>query len=76
MFLERGQLVHVIDEPSTVVGESFQQTWVGVVQTLIQRGWEMRNLVVQIRNANAFDENTHRRVEAFCREADVLLTPV
>ncbi len=62
----------MIDEPSTAVGESFQQAWVNVTRMLIQRRWEIRNLMVQIRDANAFDANTHRRVEAFCEQEDVL----
>jgi hypothetical protein len=57
----------MIDEPLAIVGDSFQQSWVKVVKLLAQKEWEMRNLMVQVKNSEAFDDRLHQQFEEFCR---------
>jgi thymidylate synthase len=62
----------MIDEPSTIVGDSFQQVWTKVVKTLAQNDWERRNLLAQMKNPCAFDEGLHQNIEEFCRRVGIL----
>jgi thymidylate synthase len=62
----------MIDEPSTIVADSFQQVWTKVVKTLAENDWERRNLMVQVKNPCAFDEGLHQNLEAFCRQVGIL----
>jgi hypothetical protein len=62
----------MIDEPRAITSDSFQSAWANVVNTLAQSDWEMRNLIVQIKNPVAFDAELHQRFISFCQQADVL----
>jgi len=62
----------MIDEPTTIVGESFQQTWLKVVKWLAVRDWETRNLMGQIKNPEAIDDGFHQSFEDFSRSVGIL----
>lgn len=55
----------MINLPVTIVGDSFQNAWFDVVKGLIVSHWDIRNLVVHIRNPVLFDENTNNLVDRF-----------
>jgi thymidylate synthase len=61
----------MIDEPSVVIGASFQQSWVKAVKLLVQKDWETRNLMVQVKNSEAFDERLHQQFDEFCRRVGI-----
>lgn len=54
----------MIDEPTAVVGDSFQQARTKAVKLLVRKNWETRNLIVQFKNPQTFDENLHERFVA------------
>jgi hypothetical protein len=62
----------MIDEPLSVVRDSFQQAWMEVVKLLALSNWERRNLAVQIKNPQLFDDDLHREFDAFCRQVGML----
>ncbi|MBI5384665.1 MAG: hypothetical protein HZA90_08235 [Verrucomicrobia bacterium] len=62
----------MIDEPTPVVSDSFQQAWAKVVKLLAQKDWETRNLMVQIKNTQTFDDGLHVRFDGFCRRVEIL----
>jgi thymidylate synthase len=62
----------VINEPVAYATESFQQAWLDAVRLLMNSHWELRNLVVQIRNPTSIDQGFHDRVEEFARQESLL----
>ncbi len=66
------ELAHMIDEPLSVIRDSFQEAWLEVVKLLALSNWERRNLVVQIRNPQLFDYDLHQRFDAFCGQVEML----
>lgn len=62
----------MINAPVTIVEDSFQHAWLEVVKRLILSQWDIRNLMVQIRNPVLFDETTNNRVDAFTRSNGLL----
>lgn len=64
----------MINEPVSIVGDSFQEVWLEVVRRLKASSWEIRNLVVQVRNPLIIDQAFHGRVQGFA-EAEGLLGP-
>ncbi|MCX7012805.1 MAG: hypothetical protein NTW86_09655 [Candidatus Sumerlaeota bacterium] len=62
----------MINEPVTIVHDSFQEAWLEVVRNLIASQWELRNLVVQIRNPTIFDPRFNDRVDGFARAHNLL----
>ena len=64
--------LHMIDEPSVVSEDSFQEAWKAVVELLQGKQWEMRNLMVQVKSPTAFDGAVHRKVESFCALNNIL----
>lgn len=62
----------MINEPISVVGDGFQRVWRDVVLRLAGSQWELRNLIVQIKNPNAWDQPFHEAVEAFAKAQNVL----
>jgi thymidylate synthase len=62
----------MINEPSVVVGDSFQEAWTTVVKRLANDSWETRNLMVQIKNPQAFDNVLHQKLEDFCGNFGIL----
>lgn len=62
----------MIDEPLSVIRDSFQQAWLEVVKLLALSNWERRNLTVQIRNPQLFDDDLHWEFDAFSRQVGML----
>jgi hypothetical protein len=54
------------------VRDSFQQAWRDAVIQLATSGWELRNLMVQTRNPELFDQTFHERVSTFAQDEDLL----
>ena len=53
----------MINEPVRVVNDNFQYAWVEVVKNLMVSRWELRNLIVHIRNPRVLDQPFHDKVE-------------
>jgi len=64
----------MINEPVCIVRDDFQNAWLEAVRRLMVSRWELRNLVVQVRKPDLFDDSTHKRVLDFVRE-EILLGP-
>lgn len=62
----------MINEPLGIVYESFQQAWLDVVQRLIASQWEVRNLIVQIKNPGMYDKTLNERIDEFARNRGLL----
>ena len=62
----------MINAPVTIVKEGFQEAWLEVVGALVRSQWELRNLVVQIRNPAQIDKALNDRVGDFARAQDLL----
>jgi len=62
----------MIDEPLSVIRDSFQQAWLEVVKLLALSNWERRNLAVQIKHPQLFDDDLHRKFGTFCRQVGML----
>lgn len=62
----------MINEPEMVVKEGFQSAWLAVVRLLMGSQWDLRNLVVQIRNPGLFDQEFHERMETFAHAEGML----
>jgi hypothetical protein len=54
------------------VCDDFQNTWLEVAKRLIVSDWEIRNLIVQIKNPRVFDQTFHERMETFAQERRIL----
>lgn len=57
----------MINEPVSVVNDNFQNAWLEVVRQLIISQWELRNLIVHIRDPRVCDKPFHKKVENFAR---------
>lgn len=55
----------MINEPVSVVRDDFQQAWLEVVRRLAASQWELRNLIVQIKNPSILDQSFHDKIAAF-----------
>lgn len=64
----------MINPPVTIVTDGFQSAWLEVVNNLMASQWELRNLVVQIRNPSLIDEGLNDSVTDFAR-TEKLLAP-
>ena len=64
----------MINEPVALATDSFQQAWLEVVALLMTSHWELRNLVVQVRNPQLIDQAFHERVTEFAHR-EILLGP-
>ena len=64
----------MIDSPAVIMQPSFQSAWIEAAKLLCAEHWERHNLVVNIQDTTAFNEDTHGRVRSFA-EANGLLTP-
>lgn len=62
----------MINEPILVVSNDFQNAWLKVVKQLMVSDWELRNLVVHIKNPTALDQAFHNKIEAFARALGIL----
>lgn len=62
----------MINEPVCIVSDDFQHAWLEVVRKLSVSHWEIRNLVVQVKDPSALDVAFHKKVEAFAKAQDLL----
>jgi len=62
----------MINEPVRVVNDNFQYAWVEVVKNLMVSRWELRNLIVHIRDPRVLDQPFHDKVEAFTKAQGLL----
>lgn len=62
----------MINEPVAFATDSFQHAWLDAVRLLMNSHWELRNLVVQIRNPISIDQEFHDRIEEFARQESLL----
>ncbi len=62
----------MINEPVHISSDGFQDAWREVVNKLISYHWELRNLIVHIKNPDLWDQDFHDRVENFARAQDIL----
>jgi hypothetical protein len=62
----------MINTPITIIQESFQKAWLEVVMLLIRSHWELRNLVVQIKNPGLIDADFNKRVDEFAKIQNLL----
>lgn len=62
----------MINEPLAIVHDCFQQVWLDVVRRLIASQWELRNLVVQIRDPDAYDDKFNDRIAEFAQNTSLL----
>ena len=64
----------MINEPVLIVTNSFQDAWVAAVRALIDSAWDLRNLMVQIKSPDHFDEDLNCKADRFARD-NGFLTP-
>jgi hypothetical protein len=62
----------MINEPVRVVDDSFQDVWLEVVKRLMASHWDLRNLIVHVKNPKAMDRQFHNRVEVFAKAQGLL----
>lgn len=62
----------MINPPVTIVQDCFQQAWLEVVKNLMVSQWELRNLVVQIRDPILINDGLNDRVHRFARKKGLL----
>jgi hypothetical protein len=62
----------MINEPALIVSNDFQNAWLEVVKQLMASSWELRNLVVHIKNPTLLDQTFHDKMEAFARAQGIL----
>jgi thymidylate synthase len=62
----------MINDPVCFVCDDFQNTWLEVSRYLITSHWEIRNLIVQIKNPRILDIEFHEKMEAFAKEQKLL----
>jgi thymidylate synthase len=62
----------MINEPVQIVTDGFQSAWLKVVRHLIMTHWEIRNLIVQIRNPSLFDQIYHSKIDAFTKTQHII----
>lgn len=58
--------------PKVIVSQTFQTAWISAVNFLSTQKWEYCNLVVQVTDTNAFDEQVNERICLFATENQVL----
>ena len=62
----------MINEPVRVVSDDFQNAWLEVVKQLMASHWEVRNLIVQIKNPSMLDQTFHDKMDAFAKAQGLL----
>jgi hypothetical protein len=62
----------MINEPITFIEDSFDKVWLEVVRKLATSNWELRNLMVQIRNPSIFNQQFSDRLAQFSRNMSIL----
>jgi len=64
----------MINEPTCIIAKDFQTAWLQVVRSLEANSWELRNLIVHIKDINLFNQHFHDDIESFARE-NLILSP-
>jgi len=62
----------VINEPVSVVNENFQNAWLEVVRRLVISQWELRNLIVHIKNPRILEQTFHDKINIFAKTQGIL----
>jgi len=62
----------LINEPHCIVSNDFQNAWLEAIRHLVTTHWELRNLVVHIKNPGVLDQSFHIRLEAFAKAQRIL----
>jgi len=62
----------MINEPVCIVSDDFQTAWLDVVRRLMSAHWELRNVVVHVKNPTAIDQRFHDTIEAFAKAQAIL----
>jgi hypothetical protein len=62
----------LINEPFVIVDDDFQRVWLRVVRKLIDSRWDLRNLIVQVRDPLSFDPEFGRQYDDFSRDHGLL----
>ncbi|MGO9122198.1 MAG: hypothetical protein ACLQPD_31875 [Desulfomonilaceae bacterium] len=62
----------MINEPIACVTDGFQEAWLEVVRRLMTSAWTLRNLVVQVRHPDLFDDDFHNRICDFATQEKLL----
>ncbi len=62
----------MINQPVCVVCDDFQTAWLEVVRQLMSSYWEVRNLIVQIKKPDMFDQTFHDRIKSFAQAQRIL----
>jgi hypothetical protein len=62
----------MINEPITITQDGFQHAWLDAVRLLMNYQWDIRNLIVQIRNPALINQEIHDRVEEFTHQENLL----
>lgn len=55
-------------DSNLIICETFQDAWIKGSQLLIDKKWEIRNLIVQIKNPIAIDHTFHKKIINFADE--------
>jgi len=62
----------LINEPVCIVARDFQNAWLEVVKSLMSTYWELRNLVVHIKDPTSIDQYFHSKIESFTGAQKIL----
>ncbi len=62
----------MINEPRIVTTNGFQQAWLEVLRLLINSCWELRNIVVHVKDPGIMNRSTHERVSQFAKQERLL----
>jgi hypothetical protein len=62
----------MINQPIIILGNNFQHAWIEVAKLLICSRWELRNLIVQIKDTKDYNSDIHDKVTEFAKKVDVL----
>lgn len=62
----------MINEPVCIVSDDLQSAWLEVVKQLMHSHWELRNLIIQIRNPGLLDPSFHAKIKGFAKVQGLL----
>ena len=62
----------MINEPVSIVSNDFQNAWLEAITRLMDSRWDLRNLVVHVRNPEAFDQAFHYKMTRFAKAEGIL----
>ena len=62
-----------MNEPITIISDSFQSAWANAVIKLKENNWDFWNLVVQIQNIELINTEYHKRITEFAKSSGMIL---